>query len=135
MSYFDFFLVPVPRENRAEYEELAQISAAVLRECGALRVVETWLDEAGPEASTYHAETARRESDAYSGFPAVAGAREDETVVLSFVEWPDKAARDRGMERFTADPRTQFGDHPTVFEGGRLVAAGFNPMLDESAGG
>lgn len=131
MTYFDFFLVPVPWENKAEYEELARISAAILREYGALRTVETWLDEAGPEASSYHAVTARRDSAEYEGFRAAARARADETVVLSFVEWPDKATRDIGMERATADPRMQFDDHPRVFEGKRLIAGGFNPMLDE----
>ena len=131
MTYFDFYLVPVPLENRAAYEELARISAPVLREYGALRVVECWLDEAGPELSSYHAATARLEPDAYAGFLAAAGTDTGDTVVLSFVEWPDKASRDIGMEQFTADPRTQFDDRPSVFEGGRLIAGGFNPMLDE----
>lgn len=133
MSYFDFYLVPVPRENAAEYEQLARISAEVLRECGALRTVECWLDESGPGSSSYHAQTARRASGEYPDFALAAGARPDETVVVSFVEWPDKAARDLGMQRATSDPRMQFGDRPTVFEGGRLIAGGFRPMLDCSA--
>ena len=44
MTYIDCYLAPVPRENRAAYEELAQISAHVVKEYGALRVVECWLD-------------------------------------------------------------------------------------------
>ena len=131
MAYFDFYLVPVPLENRAAYEELARISAPILRECGAIRVVECWIDEAGPESSSYHATKARRESEAYPAFHAAAAAMPGETVVLSYAEWPDKATRDNGMERFTADPRTQFDDRPSVFEGGRLIAGGFHPMLDE----
>lgn len=73
-----------------------------------------------------------REPDEYAGFAAAAGAKAGETVVLSYVEWPDKAARDMGMQRFTADPRTQFHDRPHVFEGGRLIAGGFSPMLYEA---
>ena len=133
MAYIDFYLVPVPRGNAAAYEELARISAPVLRECGALRVVECWLDESGPASSSYHAETARRASDEYQGFTVAAGANADETVVLSFVEWPDKTTRDIGMERFTGDPRVQFQDRLGVFDGGRLIAGGFKPMLDEPA--
>jgi len=133
MSYFDFYLVPVPRQNAGGYEELARISTEVLRECGALRTVECWLDESGPEASSYHAETARRQYLEYPGFALAAGARSDETVVVSFVEWPDKTTRDIGMERATSDPRMQFGDRPVVFEGGRLIAGGFRQMSLERA--
>lgn len=131
MAYIDFYLVPVPRENREAYEKLARISAPILREYGAMRVVECWMDESGPESSSYHAVTARRESDAYAGFAAAAGAKPDESIVLSFAEWPDKATRDLGMQKFTEDPRTQFDDQPYVFEGGRLIAGGFLPMIYE----
>ena len=98
MTYIDCYLVPIPRRNRAAYEDLARLSAPIIRECGALRVVECWLDESGPESSSYHAESARSESIRYPEFRAAAGAGDDETVVLSYVEWPDKAARDAGME-------------------------------------
>jgi uncharacterized protein YbaA (DUF1428 family) len=128
VSYIDCYLAAVPRENRAAYEELARISAQVLREHGATRVVECWLDESGAEASTYHGTEARLPSTQYGTFVQAAGAREGETVVMSFVEWPDKAARDVGMERVTNDPRMQFDDRPPVFDGSRLIAAGFRPI-------
>jgi uncharacterized protein YbaA (DUF1428 family) len=128
MSYVDCYLVPVPRENKAAYEELARISAVVVKECGASHVLECWLDESGPDASSYHATDARLESDNYSSFVRAAGARGSETVVISYVEWPDKAARDAGMQKVTADPRMQFDDRPPVFEGRRLIAGGFIPM-------
>jgi uncharacterized protein YbaA (DUF1428 family) len=128
MSYIDCFLAPVPRANRAAYEELARISAGVVREHGALNVVECWLDESGPDAGTYHGAEARQADAAYGSFAKAAGARQGETVVLSYVEWPDKAARDAGMEKVTNDPRMQFGDRPAAFDGTRLIAAGFRPM-------
>ena len=130
MPYIDCYLVPVPIENRAAYEDLARISEQVLRECGATRVVECWLDESGPEAATYHASEARLDSGQYGSFFQAAGAREGETVVMSFVEWRDKVTRDLGMERMTSDPRMQFQDRPPTFDGKRLIAAGFRPMLD-----
>lgn len=129
MSYFDCFLAPVPRANRAAYEALARLSAAVVREHGALDVVECWLDESGPDAGTYHGEETRASVETYGDFTTAAGARDGETVVMSWVEWPDKAARDAGMEKVTADPRMQFGDQPPAFDGRRLIAAGFKPML------
>jgi uncharacterized protein YbaA (DUF1428 family) len=48
---------------------------------------------------------------------------------MSCVEWPDKAARDRGMQRLTSDPRMLFEDRPPVFNGRRLIAGGFLPFL------
>jgi uncharacterized protein YbaA (DUF1428 family) len=129
MSYIDCFLAPVPRANRAAYEKLAKISEEVVKAHGALRVVECWLDESGPEASTYHGEGAARESSQYGTFFAAAGAKADETVVMSFIEWADKAARDAGMKKVTSDPRMQFNDEPSAFDGSRLIAAGFLPML------
>jgi uncharacterized protein YbaA (DUF1428 family) len=128
MSYIDCFLAPVPRENRAAYEELAKISAQVVKEHGALNVVECWLDESGPEAQSYHGAETRSSAVAYGSFVAAAGAGEGETVVLSTIEWPDKATRDAGMEKVTNDPRMQFGDRPPAFDGTRLIAAGFKPM-------
>lgn len=132
MAYLDCYLVPVPLGNRAAYEDLARISAEVLRECGAVRIVECWLDEPGPSASSYHAETARHAYSEYLEFAAAAGAGPDDAVVVSYVEWRDKASRDAGMELATRDARMQFGDRPPVFDGGRLIAGGFTPMLYES---
>jgi uncharacterized protein YbaA (DUF1428 family) len=133
MTYIDCYLAPVPIENRAAYEELARISARVLREYGATRVVECWLDDSGPEASSYHESEARLDSEQYGTFVQAAGARKGETVVMSFAEWPDKATRDAGMERVTSDPRMQFEDLPPTFDGRRLIAAGFKPMLDSAS--
>ncbi|MBD9667710.1 DUF1428 family protein [Variovorax sp. VRV01] len=47
-----------------------------------------------------------------NSFVKAAGAQEGETVVMSWVEWPDKAARDAGMAKVTSDPRMQFARLP-----------------------
>lgn len=135
MSYYDCYLAPVPRANRAAYEALARLSAQVARECGALNVVECWLDDAGPDASSYHGESTRAQAQEYGSFPLAAGVREGETVVMSFIEWPDKATRDAGMARLTSDPRMQLQDQPPVFDGRRLIAGGFRPMPGVSGDG
>ena len=132
MAYIDCFLAPVPRASRAAYEELARISAVVVKEHGALSVMECWLDESGPDAQTYHGAETRESVVDYGSFAKAAGARQDETVVVSYVEWPSKASRDAGMEKVTNDPRMQFGDQPPAFDGRRLIAGGFQPMLGAS---
>ena len=133
MTYIDCYLVPMPRANRTGYEKLAAASAEVIKAHGALRVTECWLDESGPAASTYHGESARRDADRYSSFFRAAGAQEGETVVMSWVEWPNKAARDAGMAKVTSDPRMQFDGQAPVFDGLRLIAGGFLPMLESES--
>ena len=132
MTYIDCFLTPVPRANKSSYEKLARILSNVVREYGALRVVECWLDEVGTDNSTYHADSARQSSDNYGTMTAAAGAKNDETVVMSWIEWPDKRSRDEGMKRVMSDTRMQFDNMEPVFDGARLIAAGFRPMLDHS---
>lgn len=129
MSYIDCYLAPVPIENKTAYEQLARISIQVLKEYGATRVVECWLDDSGPEVSSYHADAAALESAAYATFIRAAGVRDGETVAMSFVEWPDRATRDVGMAKLTSDPRMQFEGRLPVFDGRRLIAGGFKPML------
>ena len=133
MAYLDCYLAPVSRANKAEYEGLARLCALVVKEYGAIRVVESWLDDSGPDASTYHGESTRQEVEQYASFVAAAGAQQGETVVMSWIEWPDKATRDAGMAKFTSDPRMQFEGQKPVFDGTRLIAAGFLPMLDSAS--
>ena len=127
MSYIDSFLAPVSRANKAAYEKLARLSAKVVKEHGALSVMECWLDESGPDAQTYHGAETMQTHVEYASFAKAAGAGQDETVVVSYIEWPDKAARDAGMEKVTNDPRMQFGEQAPAFDGRRLIAGVSNP--------
>lgn len=134
MPYFDVSLTPVPKANKQEYLSLAEISAAVLKEFGAIRIVECWHDASGPSPDSYHGTQAREEQSSYRTFADVVAPEPEETFVWSWVEWPDKATRDAGMERAMADPRMQFQDRPVVFEGTRVIAGGFAPLLDTGHG-
>jgi uncharacterized protein YbaA (DUF1428 family) len=129
MTSIDSYLVPVLIENKAAYEKPARIYAQALHECGAMCVVECWLDQSGPEVTSCPGVEARMESEIYRIFLKAAGACLGETVVLSFVEWSDKSTRDAGMDKFTSDPRVQFNDRSPTFGGRRLIADGFKPML------
>jgi uncharacterized protein YbaA (DUF1428 family) len=60
-------------------------------------------------------------------------AREDETVVFSWIVWPSKEARQEGHRRMMADDRMQAGpDMP--FDGKRMIYGGFFPTLDTGEG-
>ena len=56
-------------------------------------------------------------------------AEDGETVVFSFIEWPDKATRDGAWKAIMADESLKpEGDMP--FSGQRMFWGGFEPILD-----
>ncbi len=118
MSYIDGFVVPVPRNKKQAYIEMARTIKDVYLEHGALRVVEAWADDL-PKGKV-------------NDFRTAVLAEENEEVVFSWVEWPDKATREAGNEKVIADPRMQSGEMP--FSGARLIFGGFAVLLDTKAG-
>lgn len=116
MTYVDGFVAAVPTANKAAYREHAEIAAALFREHGALSVVECWGDDV-PEGKINSLHTAVLR-------------KEDETVVFSWVTWPDRAARDAGWAALMADPRMQPDANPMPFDGSRLIYGGFEMILN-----
>ena len=135
MAYVDGYLVPVPRRHKDRYIALGHRTGAVLKEYGALRVVECWLDEQSGDDSRFHAADARdelfhRTPDMVTSFAQALRAAPEEAVVLSWTEWPDKETRDKGLAAAMADPRMQVADEDAIFDGKRLIASGFVPILE-----
>jgi uncharacterized protein YbaA (DUF1428 family) len=56
-------------------------------------------------------------------------AKDAETVVFSWIEYPDKATRDAANEKMSADPGAMQMEMP--FDGSRMFWGGFQPVLDE----
>ena len=115
MSYVDGFVVAVPTEKKEAYKKLALEAAAIFKEYGALNVVECWGDDV-PEGKL-------------TSFPMAVKLEANETVVFSWVVWPDRDTRKSGMEKFMADPRMQASDMP--FDGKRMIYGGFEVIVDE----
>lgn len=114
-GYFDGFVVPVLPGKRDGYRAMAAKAAPIFREHGAVRVVEAIADDVSKGQVT--------------DFYRATKADEGETIVFSFIEWPDKAMRDAGWQKVMADERMKpEGDMP--FAGPRMFWGGFEPVLD-----
>ena len=114
-GYTDGFVVPVPEGKRDAYRELASKMAKVFRQHGAGRVIEAIADDVDHGQVT--------------DFFRAVKAEDGETVVFSFIEWPDKQTRDAAWAKIMADESLKpEGDMP--FAGQRMFWGGFDPILD-----
>lgn len=116
MSYIDGFVLAVPTANKQSFIDHARSMDPVFLELGATRVVECWADDV-PHGRT-------------TDFYGAVKAKDDETVVFSWVEWPDKATRDSGMARMMDDPRMDPTNNPMPFDGQRMIFGGFAPIVE-----
>ncbi len=114
-NYVDGMIVPVPEKNRDAYRAQAAKTAEVIKEHGALRVVEAWGDDLA------HGKT--------TDFYRATQANEGEKVVFSFITWPDKATRDAAWPRIMKDPRMQPAENDAC-DGKRMFWGGFEPLID-----
>ncbi|KQT64186.1 MULTISPECIES: DUF1428 domain-containing protein [unclassified Aureimonas] len=114
MTYVDGFVVAVPSDKKEAYIEQARKALPVFKEYGALRMVETWGDDV-PEGKL-------------TDFRMAVKAEPGETVVFSWIEWPDKATRDAGMQKMMTDDRMSM--EGMVFDGKRMIFGGFAVILD-----
>lgn len=111
----------VPTANREAYRKHAADAAPLFREFGATRMAETWGDDV-PDGKI-------------TDFRMAVKAKEDETVVFSWFEYPDRATRDAANEKMMSDPRMKQMGATMPFDGKRMIFGGFAPMVDEGAGG
>lgn len=128
----DITIVPVRTDRKAAYLAFSARIAAIYREYGAVRVVDCWQSLDADDAD-FHA------SEAMEGYAPgelpdlrkLAGADDGETVVISITEWPSKTVRDRAVKAIVGDPRILATMHEEpVFEGRKLIAAGFDVAYD-----
>src|SRR5690606_20891002 len=116
MPYIDGFVFAVPNANKQKFIDYATNGDAAFLEHGATRVLECWGDEVPDGKLTDYRKAVQ--------------ARDDETVVFAWVEWPDKATRDAGMKKLMDDPRMDPKRNPAPFDGMRLIYGGFSPVVE-----
>ena len=118
MSYIDGFVIAAPTANRQEVIDYAARFDPIFIAFGALRVVEAW------GVDVPHGKL--------TDFYRAVDAKDDETVMFSWIEWPDKATRDAGMQKMMEDPRMG-ADNPLPFDGKRMIFGTFENVLDLKA--
>lgn len=120
MSYIDGFVMAVPTANKQKFIDHAEKGDTVFVELGATRVLECWGDDIHDGKLT--------------DFRKAVQAKDDETVVFSWIEWPDKATRDAAMARMMdlmeTDERLNQETNPMPFDGKRLIYGGFAPVVE-----
>jgi len=117
MAYIDGFVIAAPTADKEKFIDHARRMDSIFIEFGALRVIECWGDDV-PDGKL-------------TDFKRAVQAKDDETVVFSWVEWPDKATRDTAMQKFRTDPRMNpETSEPPPFDGKRMIFGGFVPALE-----
>lgn len=120
MSYIDGFIIAVPMANKQKFIDHALASDGMFIDYGATRVLECWADDV-PDGKV-------------TDFRKAVAAKDDETVVFSWIEWPDKATRDAGMAKMmdpeNPDPRMDPAKNPMPFDGKRMIYGGFAPVVE-----
>jgi uncharacterized protein YbaA (DUF1428 family) len=116
MTYVDAMVAAVPTANREAYLKHAEFAAAIFKENGALKIIECWGDDV-PDGEV-------------TSFPMAVQRKDDETVVMSWVLWPSKEVRDKGMQKVMQDQRMH--ETPMPFDGNRLIHGGFEMVLESA---
>jgi len=123
MAYIEGFVIAVPTANKQKFIDHANKGDPVFMDHGAVRVVETWQDNVEKGHTT--------------DFFGAVDAKSEESVVFSWIEWPDKAKRQamegQMEELMKTDERFDPEKNPMPFDGGRMIFGGFEPVLDEGA--
>lgn len=115
MTYVDGFVLAVPTANKEKYRKIAEDAAVIFKEYGALSVLEAWGDDV-PKGKV-------------TDFYGAVQCKDDETVVFSWIVWPDKETRVAGMQKCMEDDRMQ-GPENTPFDGMRMIYGGFDAIVE-----
>ena len=104
----------VPDGSRQKFVDDAAKMAKLFQEKGARRLVDGW----GVDVP----------SGKVTDFRRAVQAKDGETVIVGWIEWPDKPTRDRGMAELMQDPRMR--ETPPAWNGQLAIFGGFTPIHD-----
>lgn len=115
MTYISGFVTPVPNDRRDAFIASARAAWAIFSDYGALEVTEVW----GTDVP------AGKQTD----FARAVALKDGESVVFSWIRWPDKETSDACTAAMDTDPR--FADLDMPFDGSRTIVGGFTPAFEQ----
>jgi uncharacterized protein YbaA (DUF1428 family) len=121
MNYVQGFVTPVPTANLEKYRKQATDAVPLFKQFGVMRMVEGWGDEV-PRGKV-------------TDFQGAVQAKDDETVVFSWIEYPDKATYEAANKKMMEDPRMKEAFANMPFDGKRMIFGGFDSIVDEGSRG
>ena len=116
MPYVDGFVVAVPKDKIDAYREMAETAGAVWMEHGAFGFNEHIADDVPYGELT--------------SFPRAVQAKEDETVVFSWIVYESREHRDEVNKKVMADERLKGSMETAPFDGKRMIYGGFKPLVE-----
>lgn len=115
MSYVSGFVVAVPTDRKEDYLKMAADAAEMFKEYGATEMMEAWGEDVRDGKIT--------------DFRRAVQATKDETVVFSWIVWPDRATAVAAEKKMETDARmTPPTDSP--FDMKRMIYGGFAPIFE-----
>lgn len=121
MTYVDGFLTPVPTANKEKYRKHAAEAADLFRSLGATRMVEAWGDDV-PDGKL-------------NDLKKSVQLKPDETVLFSWIEYPDAATGKAAGEKMMNDPNAAEMMKDMPFDGSRMIFASFDSIVEQGIGG
>ena len=113
MSYVTGYLAAAKSQDRERFRRSSEASWPVFKRLGALALVENWGVDT-PEGKV-------------TSFPMALKLEPDETVVFSWIIWPDRATCDTAWHAMHTDPEMAGIDMPFDLE--RMIYGGFENIF------
>jgi len=115
MTYTDVFLAAVPDDKREEYIQHAEKFCDMFQSLGALEYSEHWADDVPDGKKT--------------DMNRAVAKKEGESVVIGWMIWTDKDARDAAWEKVEADPKMAELGASLPIDGSRMIFGGFKQIV------
>ncbi|MAK60361.1 MAG: RNA signal recognition particle [Ponticaulis sp.] len=115
MTYVSGYLAAVKTADKQKYTDFAAEMVSYFKDRGAVRVVECWGEDVPDGAVT--------------SFPMAVKKEDDETVIFSWIEWPDRATCDACWEAMMSDTSMEGVEMP--FDSKRMIFGGFQTIVDQ----
>lgn len=114
MGYITGFLTPVKTAQKDEYTALCAKTWPMFQKYGCVAQVENWGVDV-PDGKL-------------TSFPMSVKLEEGETVVFSWLVWPDRETADRAWAKLQEDP--EMADMAVPFDPKRMMWGGFETLYD-----